>query len=208
MKKINFNKKILLIPIILGLFVLGWYVKEEKAKNEELIRVFEERQEKQGSEKIDTSDWKTYRNKKFGFQISYPKKWKITTNNYWHSGASSFEFAITKKKKCSDSVYRCKEKIVGFDITPGLWRNHTIKQDNNLLDFSADFLDDAVIHYHDFGPQGWSGCEFEIKPRHYSDITRLRFLFYQSDISFRDEEDLQIRKEILKSFRFIKKLEK
>ncbi|MEA2007437.1 MAG: DUF3828 domain-containing protein [Patescibacteria group bacterium] len=34
MKKIKFNKKILLIPIILGLFVLGWYVKEEVVQKE------------------------------------------------------------------------------------------------------------------------------------------------------------------------------
>ncbi|MEA2007231.1 MAG: hypothetical protein U9O20_03685 [Patescibacteria group bacterium] len=81
MKNIKFNKKILLIPIILGLFVLGWYVKEEKAKNEELIRVFEERQEKNETEKIDTSDWKTYRNDYYGYQISYPKDWDVSVED-------------------------------------------------------------------------------------------------------------------------------
>ncbi len=35
-------------------------------------------------EKIDTSNWKTYRNEKLGFEVKYPKEWKyeFKKNNY------------------------------------------------------------------------------------------------------------------------------
>lgn len=40
---------------------------------------FAEAQVQQTTQQIDTSDWKTYRNKDFGFKVQYPKEWVIHT---------------------------------------------------------------------------------------------------------------------------------
>ncbi len=49
-------------------------------------------------EKIDTSNWKTYRNKEIGFEIKYPKEWKyeFKKNNYG-------KVLIIRPISCSDT---------------------------------------------------------------------------------------------------------
>lgn len=50
--------------------------------NEELIKVFKEDDSEANSEKIDISNWKTYRNDYYGYQISYPEDWDVYERDY------------------------------------------------------------------------------------------------------------------------------
>ena len=43
------------------------------------------------TKEIDTSDWKTYANEKYGFEVKYPKEWKVKEN-----APGSIEFSLEK----------------------------------------------------------------------------------------------------------------
>jgi hypothetical protein len=72
------RKKIILSIITIIIAGVGswiWFdmkkekVIKQKQLNDQLVRQFNE------SIKIDTSDWQTYRNEKYGFEVKYPNGW-------------------------------------------------------------------------------------------------------------------------------------
>jgi hypothetical protein len=89
------NFKILgVVVLVVALGVAGWFFsikqsqKNTEVKNEnqqEEKQVVKEDSQKQGEEKveelkttdIDTSNWKTYRNEEFGFEVKYLEEWEV-----------------------------------------------------------------------------------------------------------------------------------
>ena len=76
---------ILLVVVILGVF-FGLEKREVRAptvKNNEKIKettkTATSTKETENSE-IDTSNWKTYRNEEFGFEVRYPEEWGVISN--------------------------------------------------------------------------------------------------------------------------------
>jgi len=95
------GKTLIIAGIVLLALVAGgfWYISNESRKstgqilnnngqelarknNEELIKVFKDDENISDSERIGTSNWKTYRNDHYGYQISYPTDWSVYERNY------------------------------------------------------------------------------------------------------------------------------
>src|SRR5437899_12705224 len=62
----------------------GYHVESATNKNSDL-------------DTFDTSDWKTYRNEKYGFELGYPNEWQIEE-------MSIYPFGITISPSKNDSV--------------------------------------------------------------------------------------------------------
>jgi len=77
------KEKILkILLVIFGVIMISavgygiWKMNQDKkisSKTPELVTP-----QKVQTQEIDTSDWKTYRNEEYGFEMKYPKEWKVT----------------------------------------------------------------------------------------------------------------------------------
>jgi hypothetical protein len=82
----------------------GVEVKNNNRQEEK--QVVKEDGQKQGEEKveelkttdIDTSNWKTYRNEEFGFEVKYPEGWEITPRSE-HEDAMVWSIGLREKNK-------------------------------------------------------------------------------------------------------------
>ncbi len=103
------KKSIVFLSIFLATAVLIaggvlWYANEVK---KEIIKTSKEQMEikiPQGNQDIDTSDWKTYRNEKLGFEIKYPKNWSYEEKEEggYFDTKTIFRY-VTFKKATSDA---------------------------------------------------------------------------------------------------------
>ncbi len=74
------TKKFLILPVLLAVFILvGCQNNSQKYTENQKEIILETPENQQNTDSIDTSDWQTYTNKEFGFEIKYPP----TTT--WHT---------------------------------------------------------------------------------------------------------------------------
>lgn len=89
------------IAVILAL-VIGvcfWVWKNEKNAARQEVQNQEQQQNEQKENEqdvIDMSDWKTYRNEEFGFEVGYPKDWEVDVQS--HTGGLLPSRNILSKK--------------------------------------------------------------------------------------------------------------
>ena len=77
------NKKVTIVIILilaLALVAGGFWCwqNNKKAEVNQPVEQIENQEQPQNAEtEVDTSDWKTYHDEKYGFEIRYPKRWEI-----------------------------------------------------------------------------------------------------------------------------------
>ncbi len=59
-------------------------------------------------EKIDTSDWKTYRNEELGFEVKYPRGWKV------EKFKSPTKFDAPAPVDCNETPEKCPYELILF----------------------------------------------------------------------------------------------
>ena len=105
MKKKNII--VLLSIIILAVLAGGfWFVGNQENKKETANSQSVIQEEQEAGNEIDTSDWLTYRNEEYGFEVNYPKDWEYDTID---------GITFGDKKHCEKDeldYYWCKNYIV------------------------------------------------------------------------------------------------
>lgn len=76
--KVTWYSKLLAVIMLCGAIWLGFYFNSEFKKVADIKPVAIA----QVNEKVDTSDWKTYKNEKYGFEFKYPSDWKQSDIDY------------------------------------------------------------------------------------------------------------------------------
>lgn len=91
---------ILLLIVVIGVFWLG----KEKGVQEAVVPKDEQQSQVTQPEptqeaEVDVSDWKTYRNEEYGFEVKYPSNWELIILNtkFDKSGDDLFFFAKDDK---------------------------------------------------------------------------------------------------------------
>lgn len=74
--KVTWYSKLLAVIVLAGTIWLGFYFDSEFKKVADIKPAVV-----QNASNVDTSDWKTYRNEKYGFEIKYPIDWIVIIDN-------------------------------------------------------------------------------------------------------------------------------
>ncbi|MEA2107007.1 MAG: hypothetical protein U9P82_09900 [Bacteroidota bacterium] len=130
---------IILIIITLAGGILVWQylgIPKEKAKSPE-EKISEEKKEVIPEEKI--ADWKTYRNEWYGFELTFPERWKRYEIKEEREG---IEFSLQHSK---DKKYR---PVFGIMIFPKkIWEQSQSKKSSNVGTYIAEKGNNVFSYY-------------------------------------------------------------
>lgn len=142
---------IILIIIVLAGGILAWQylgVPEEKAKSPE-EEISEEKEGVVPEEKI--ADWRIYRNEWYGFELTFPERWKGYKVREEKGGV---EFSLQHSK---DKEYR---PVFGIMVLPKeIWEQSQSKESSNVGTYIAEKGDNVFSYYlwKTYGDKGYIG---------------------------------------------------
>jgi hypothetical protein len=96
---------------------------------------------------VDTTDWKIYRNKKYGFEFKYPSRLKLSTNEISESDITQIKFEDQNEVKIGAMLYlelfkKLKEESDNIEI---FRKNDTEMPEVYLMGFSYGDLGETII---------------------------------------------------------------
>ncbi len=136
------------------------------------------------TEEIDTSDWLTYKNKEYGYELKYPKDWKIqdeVKNN-----------VILFKDKSGLTISTQYE--LGYGTPPDEETRGLVLSGKKVIAKDWTLEDDGrIIQYHFIEKiPNWIECS--------STLTSCNMI----DLKASSKEDFEVLEEMINTFKFIK----
>jgi hypothetical protein len=114
---------------------------------------------------IDKSDWQTYKNKQYGFEISAPKDWQFILNSPSGSmeGYGALEIRPSGNDDCNDQFFapldvRVREDNNNLSLYDWMIKTYSIGTSEseigikNLIRINIPTSDEAMATYINFGP--------------------------------------------------------
>jgi hypothetical protein len=146
------NKKTVIISI-LALFILAagvgfWKWKKDEMKKQEELRVQAEERKKEELVKqeqtgeIDTSNWKIYKNDKYGLEFKYPEDWNVIFGGAPDIGGE-WIYLTPEKDTCCNKL-RFDVGIFNSEKSPKDWYKDNIENPEGNINYKN--AEDLVIN--------------------------------------------------------------
>lgn len=190
--------KVAVIIIVLILIGGAYFVFSKKDKNIPAQNI--ENQNSQSSQSVDgnlsMSDWKTYRNEKYGLEFKYPNEWLIAqesnTNNIFvrlsKDGENSFSLNIGPITDIDGKKITLDEFLSFYNKN---YKDTELKQGiKNINDIQMVYFDNSLV-----------GLE---KNKFVRYITERGGLKYDFDLKYTDKNNVIYFEKIISTFKFIK----
>ncbi len=143
MQKMNLKKVFLSLIVTVVVFGLVGCGKKQPVQVEQPEQKQEEiNKEVQKTEEVDTSNWQTYKNEEFGFEIKCPEDWKIKENKEY----DLVSFNSPRTEKFNEEAKKDGSYSEGYmdDITISYYLNISEEPENKANKLNATTIEEFI----------------------------------------------------------------